>query len=122
MSSIAAKGLEPISFVSFCGGLPERSTKTSSQGTANSLNYKFSWSPLGVLRASLNDAKFLLHGRINKIKGTELMQENFGQVFIDGARSRTGMVGIANRDSLSYAKQYGLEGDQVRSLIRGTLR
>jgi alpha-aminoadipic semialdehyde synthase len=43
-------------FSSVCGGLP------APDSANNPLKYKFSWSPMGVLAASQNDAKFRLDG------------------------------------------------------------
>jgi alpha-aminoadipic semialdehyde synthase len=45
------------SFISFCGGLPERSDGL--------LGYRFSWSPRGVLEAAGNPAQFLLAGKVS---------------------------------------------------------
>ena len=43
-------------FTSFCGGLPAPEANT------NPLGYKFSWSPVGVLLAGKNSARFLKDG------------------------------------------------------------
>lgn len=107
------------SFVSFCGGLPERSDGL--------LGYRFSWSPRGVLEAAGNPAQFLLAGRKYEISGEKLLKRKFpgvgGAMF--GAQFKEGnlaLEGVANRDSLGYISRYGLEDDQLETMLRGTLR
>ncbi|KAJ3979259.1 Saccharopine dehydrogenase, partial [Lentinula detonsa] len=59
------KGKVIKSFVSFCGGLPEPLlVRGNGHGypPAGPLNYKFSWSPRGVLTAALNGARYVLGG------------------------------------------------------------
>ncbi|KNZ48930.1 uncharacterized protein VP01_531g11 [Puccinia sorghi] len=107
------------SFVSFCGGLPERSDGL--------LGYRFSWSPRGVLEAAGNPAQFLLAGKKYEISGEKLLKRKFpgvgGAMF--GAHFKEGnlaLEGVANRDSLGYISRYGLEDDQLETMLRGTLR
>ena len=58
LSSLRSRNLKPVSFVSFCGGLP------SPECADIPLGYKFSWSPQGVLRAALNSANFRLSSKV----------------------------------------------------------
>ncbi|KAH7886733.1 Saccharopine dehydrogenase-domain-containing protein [Phlebopus sp. FC_14] len=103
-----------LSFISFCGGLP------SPEVADVPLGYKFSWSPRGVLSATLNEATFKLHGEIVKLPGEKILSNYFPDVPISSVLK---LEGIANRDSLPYAVTYGL-GDvrELRSVLRGTLR
>lgn len=104
-----ARGEEIISFTSFCGGLP-------APETANTLGYKFSWSPAGVFKAMLNDAIFLRDGERTTIRNAQLFA-NPSQHPIDGIEA---LEGYPNRNSLQYLSAYGLEG--IRDMQRGTLR
>ncbi|KAI8461948.1 Saccharopine dehydrogenase-domain-containing protein [Phakopsora pachyrhizi] len=104
------------SFVSFCGGLPEESDGL--------LGYKFSWSPRGVLEAMGNPARFKLDGKAWE----KLMSQRFrrvGEVMFNGKFGFGGpssLEGIANRDSLGYIERYGLDSDDLETMMRGTLR
>ncbi|MBN1149685.1 saccharopine dehydrogenase NADP-binding domain-containing protein [candidate division WOR-3 bacterium] len=97
-------------FISFCGGLPAPSS------CDNPLNYKFSWSPRGVLVAATSPAKYLKKGKVVEIDGMTLF-ENCESVEV-------GDVGVfdgyPNRDSTIYREIYGL--DDIETLLRGTLR
>ncbi len=99
-----------VEFFSFCGGLPKK---------PNDFCYKFSWSPLGVLKAL-------------KSKATSI--ENFEQV--DTLRpwhnvkiheipsiNKERFEVYPNRDSLPFINQYEFENDwRVKRFVRGTLR
>ncbi|BGP19894.1 hypothetical protein JCM10213_008632 [Rhodosporidiobolus nylandii] len=106
-------GNEVRSFVSFCGGLPNPELS----GTPP-LGYKFSWSPRGVLTAALNPASFRLNSREIDIPGAQLLQQHFPSVPILPGFA---FEGVANRNSLAYLPQYGLE-DNLPTILRGTLR
>ena len=54
-----AKG-KPVSFVSFCGGLPA----PDSAGNSGGLLYKVSWSARGALAAMRRGARFKLNGTV----------------------------------------------------------
>jgi len=100
------------SFVSFCGGLP---TPVQSKGP---LGYKFSWSPRGVLAAALNDARFRLNGAEVRVAGADLLARNFADVPIIAGIE---FEGVANRDSVPYLEEYGLDAG-LETVLRGTLR
>lgn len=101
-----------VSFVSFCGGLPEPAL------SGGPLGYKFSWSPRGVLTAALNSAKFRLDSKDVTIPGSDLLRQGFSSVPILRGFN---LEGVANRDSLSYLPQYSLPQD-LPTILRGTLR
>lgn len=52
------QGKHVLSFTSFCGGLP------LPENAHVPLGYKFSWRPQGVLTAALNEALYLLGGKV----------------------------------------------------------
>ena len=98
------------SFLSYCGGVPRH---------PNAFRYKFSWSPLGVLRAlrspsrSIRDFSVLeMHRPWEALRSYEAPldpPETF-EVY-------------PNRDSLPFMAEYGFEeGWRVRDFVRGTLR
>ncbi|GKY93751.1 hypothetical protein MPSEU_000342200 [Mayamaea pseudoterrestris] len=111
IDDIKGRGGTLTLFSSVCGGLP------SPEAADNPFRYKFSWSPRGVIRASLNSAKYRAENRVVEITGWELLQSAvpFTESFAD-----LDLEVIPNRDSLSYENVYGI-GD-VPSIFRGTLR
>ncbi|GLO75829.1 hypothetical protein MACH18_29090 [Phaeobacter italicus] len=99
-----------LSFISYCGGIPK---------TPNPFRYKFSWSPLGVLKAlrspsrSIRDFKELDVARpwdaISTYEAPLPTAESF-EVY-------------PNRDSIPFMAQYEFETDwKVKEFVRGTLR
>ena len=58
IEDIQARGGEVTTFSSVCGGLP------APEAANNPLMYKFSWSPMGVLMASQNDAVYMRKGNV----------------------------------------------------------
>lgn len=99
-----------LSFISYCGGVPK---------IPNDFRYKFSWSPLGVLKAlrspsrSLRDYAELRVDRpwdaISTYSAPLPMPEDF-EVY-------------PNRDSLPFMAEYGFDPDwPVKDFVRGTLR
>ena len=97
-------------FISYCGGVPK---------IPNAFRYKFSWSPLGVLKA--------LRSPSRSIRGfTELEVARPW----DALRSYTAPLPqpesfevYPNRDSIPFMADYGFEpGWRVREFVRGTLR
>lgn len=99
-----------LSFTSYCGGVPKH---------PNPFRYKFSWSPLGVLKAlrspsrSLRDFKELRVDRpwdaISSYTAPLPTPETF-EVY-------------PNRDSLPFMAQYQFDPDwRARDFVRGTLR
>ncbi|MFV0493248.1 MAG: saccharopine dehydrogenase family protein [Pseudorhodobacter sp.] len=99
-----------ISFTSYCGGIPK---------TPNPFRYKFSWSPLGVLKAlrspslSLRDFNEFSVERpwdaITEYEAPLPQPENF-EVY-------------PNRDSLPFITDYRFDpGWKLRAFVRGTIR
>ncbi|MBN2245250.1 MAG: saccharopine dehydrogenase NADP-binding domain-containing protein [Candidatus Aminicenantes bacterium] len=98
------------SFRSFCGGLP------APEACDNPWNYKFSWSPLGVLHASKSAAVYLERSKIFEISSDDLF-DSCREIKIEGLGV---FEGYPNRNSLPYIKLYGI--DSVETMLRGTLR
>ncbi|XP_077424829.1 alpha-aminoadipic semialdehyde synthase, mitochondrial [Vanacampus margaritifer] len=106
-----ADGCTVESYVSYCGGLP------APECSDNPLRYKFSWSPSGVLLASVSPATFRRHNQLVNIPGGGgLMDAVAPMDFFPGFN----FEGYPNRDSTKYAKLYDIQN--VHTLLRGTLR
>ncbi len=99
-------------FRSYCGGLSKEK---------NDFRYKFSWSPLGVLRALTSQARWLEEGDIRTsqrpwhaiTKQTVRLPDGGAEVF----------EAYPNRDSTPYVEEYGFGSDwNVQQFVRGTLR
>jgi saccharopine dehydrogenase (NADP+, L-glutamate forming) len=96
-----------VSFYSYCGGIP---------AVPGPFTYKFSWSPVGVLRALKNTARCLEDGREvttgkpwTVAKPWRVLGEEF-EVY-------------PNRDSLPYIREYHFdEAWQLGDFVRGTIR
>lgn len=99
-----------LAFTSYCGGLPAPEANT------NPFGYKFSWSPMGVLLASKNSARFLRDGQIVSIPADRL----FADPEIVSIPGLGEFEGYPNRDSVPYREAYGIP--EARTLLRGTLR
>jgi saccharopine dehydrogenase (NADP+, L-glutamate forming) len=108
-SKVFAPG-NALSFQSLCGGLPRH---------PNAFRYKFSWSPVGVLKAlrapsrSIRDFTELSMARpweaLTRYAAPAPISETF-EVY-------------PNRDSLPYLAEYGFEPSwRVKDFVRGTLR
>ncbi|WP_444998242.1 saccharopine dehydrogenase C-terminal domain-containing protein [Aliikangiella sp. IMCC44359] len=105
-----AKGLEVEALVSWCGGIP------APEANNNPLGYKFSWSPMAVLSAVSNDAKYLRKGETKMIDGDNLLASMRDVTLTEDME----LKGYANRDSLGYREEYRIP--EVQTLLRGTLR
>jgi alpha-aminoadipic semialdehyde synthase len=64
---VQSNGGKISSFSSLCGGLP------APEAANNPLMYKFSWSPLGVLRAAQNSSQYLNNNKIIQVDGSNLL-------------------------------------------------
>ncbi len=101
---------EVVSFYSLCGALP------AIEAIDNPLAYKFTWSPLGVMNASLSGARYLRMGQEVVIPPESLFKETFAVEFPE-----VGMMDVyPNRDSVSYISEYQIP--EVSTMMRGTLR
>jgi len=97
-------------FRSYCGGLP------APEANDNPYGYKFSWSPIGVLLAGTNDARFKEDGKIVEIPGAELF-DHYKLLTVEGLGE---FEGYANRDSVPYIETYGIP--ETETMFRGTYR
>ncbi|MBJ3764115.1 saccharopine dehydrogenase NADP-binding domain-containing protein [Maribius pontilimi] len=109
----ASQAFDPdnaLHFLSYCGGIPK---------VPNPFRYKFSWSPLGVLKALRSPSRSIRDGRpfdvarpwdaISSYTAPLPAPETF-EVY-------------PNRDSLPFLAEYGFdEGWNVQTFVRGTLR
>lgn len=98
------------SFISWCGALPAPETGL------NPFKYTFSWSPKGVLTASIADAKYRLLGQEVNISGSELWKHKQAINLFPGLH----LEGVPNRNSMVYATEYDIE--EAQTVFRGTLR
>ncbi len=98
-------------FRSYCGGFPK---------TPNDFKYKFSWSPLGVLKALRSPAQWLAEGQPKTSSAPwEALSEYHAQ-FDTGQEM---FQAYPNRDSLPFVEHYGFGQDwDVQEFVRGTLR
>ena len=99
-----------LSFISYCGGIPK---------TPNPFRYKFSWSPLGVLKALRSPSRSIRNyepldvarpwDAISSYEAPLPTPESF-EVY-------------PNRDSLPFLADYKFDSDwTVKEFVRGTLR
>jgi len=96
-----------IDFISYCGGIPAGKTP---------FTYKFSWTPLGVLSALTNPSKMIKNGKEHTVLKA---WDEVTELSLGGE----GFEVYANRDSLPYVTEYGLDQETgLRTFVRGTLR
>ena len=96
-----------VSYKSYCGGIP---------AIPNDFKYKFSWSPVGVIKALNSPAKFtqnfeekLVPQPYKEVKNHLINNESF--------------EAYPNRDSLPYIEEYLFSpGWKIKEFVRGTLR
>lgn len=67
IDDVKRRGGEITSFSSVCGGLP------APEVANNPLLYKFSWNPMGVIKASQNDAVYRRDGKTIRVEGANLL-------------------------------------------------
>ncbi|QYK42263.1 MAG: saccharopine dehydrogenase NADP-binding domain-containing protein [Paracoccaceae bacterium] len=99
-----------LSFTSYCGGIPKR---------PNAFRYKFSWSPLGVLKALRSPSRSLRHFSELSVRrpwdaitryDAPLPQPETFEVY-------------PNRDSIPFIAEYRFDPAwKVRDFVRGTIR
>jgi saccharopine dehydrogenase-like NADP-dependent oxidoreductase len=99
-----------LSFISYCGGIPKH---------ANPFRYKFSWSPLGVLKALRSPSRSIRNY-------SELRVERPWDAissYVAPLPSPESFEVYPNRDSLPFMQQYHFEENwPVKEFVRGTLR
>lgn len=104
------KGGKIEEFYSVCGALPAQ------EACDNPFNYKFSWSPKGVVMASNNDGNYLRHGNITYVPPEDLFKNPMKTTFPE-----VGDLEIyPNRDSTPYIGLYGIP--ETKTMFRGTFR
>lgn len=99
-----------ISFLSYCGGIPK---------IANPFRYKFSWSPLGVLKALRSPSKSLKDGAPFDVN----RPWDAISSYVAPLPTPESFEVYPNRDSLPFMEDYQFGDDwNVRDFVRGTLR
>ena len=95
-----------VSYYSYCGGIP---------AVANDFKYKFSWSPVGVIKALNNQAIFISNydkkevTPYHQISSYDVNKENF--------------EAYPNRNSIPYIEEYNFPQIwKIKNFVRGTLR
>ncbi|MBS8226301.1 saccharopine dehydrogenase family protein [Vannielia litorea] len=99
-----------LSFISYCGGIPKE---------PNAFRYKFSWSPLGVLKALKSPSVSIRsHSELRVSRPWDALSRYDAP--LDPPES---FEVYPNRDSLPFMAEYGFEpGWRVKDFVRGTLR
>ncbi|SMP02484.1 saccharopine dehydrogenase family protein [Shimia sagamensis] len=99
-----------ISFISYCGGIPK---------IANPFRYKFSWSPLGVLKALRSPSRSIRDGKPLDVNRPWDAISSYEAPL---ATAETFEV-YPNRDSIPFMEDYKFDPDwKVDTFVRGTLR
>ena len=99
------------SFLSYCGGLSD---------TPNDFCYKFSWSPLGVLKALMSTSVSI---RESQIYTVDKPWESVELYPLPMPWGEDEFEVYPNRDSLPFIEQYQMnEGLKINHFVRGTLR
>ena len=99
-----------LGFISYCGGIPK---------VPNPFRYKFSWSPLGVLKALRSPSKSIKNGAEF---GVDRPWDAISSYEAPLPTPETFEV-YPNRDSLPFMAQYHFDPAwNVREFVRGTLR
>ena len=99
-----------LSFISYCGGIPK---------TPNPFRYKFSWSPLGVLKALRSPSRSIRDfEELNVARPWDAISSYTAPL----PKAETFEV-YPNRDSLPFMEDYQFAPDwRVKQFVRGTLR
>lgn len=99
-----------ISFTSYCGGVPK---------VPNAFRYKFSWAPVGVLKALRSPSRSIRHfSELNVSKPWDAISRYDAPL----ATPESFEV-YPNRDSLPFMEEYGFDPKwPVKDFVRGTLR
>ena len=98
-------------FRSYCGGFPK---------VPNEFKYKFSWSPLGVLKALRSSARWIGGGEIQTTDKPWTSITQYETRLPSGVET---FQAYPNRDSIPFKSEYGFAEDwNVQEFVRGTLR
>ncbi len=99
-----------LSFTSYCGGVPK---------VANDFRYKFSWSPLGVLKALKSPSRSIRAGEVLEVARPWEAITRYEAPLPEPEVFEA----YPNRDSLPFLAEYGFEKDwPIKEFVRGTLR
>ena len=99
------------SFLSYCGGLSD---------IPNDFCYKFSWSPLGVLKALMSTSVSIRNGDVFTVTKPWESVELYPLPMPWGEDE---FEVYPNRDSLPFIEQYQMDdGLKIKQFVRGTLR
>jgi len=100
-------------FRSYCGGFPKQ---------ANDFKYKFSWSPLGVLKALRSPAQWVANGQqCQSTAPWDALSEYHAK--FSAEQDSEMFQAYPNRDSVPFMSQYHFGRDwNVQEFVRGTLR
>lgn len=98
------------SFLSYCGGIPKE---------PNPFRYKFSWSPVGVLKALRSPSRSIQNGEVLDVERPWNAISSYTAPLPDPESFEV----YPNRDSLPFMDDYGFGKDwKVDRFVRGTLR
>lgn len=105
-----AEAGDEVSFTSYCGGIPKH---------PNPFRYKFSWSPLGVLRALRSPSRSIKDGAERVVDRPWHAIDAYDAPLPTPERFEV----YPNRDSTAFIDQYGFDrGWQLNDFVRGTIR
>ncbi|MEM6590046.1 MAG: saccharopine dehydrogenase family protein [Pseudomonadota bacterium] len=109
-SAHAFSDVNDLSFISYCGGIPKH---------PNPFRYKFSWSPLGVLKALRSPSRSIKKFQeLNVARPWDAISSYEAPL----PEPETFEV-YPNRDSLPFMEDYGFAPTwRVKEFVRGTLR
>ncbi len=109
-ASSAYDASNDISFISYCGGIPKQ---------PNPFRYKFSWSPLGVLKALRSPSKSIKnYTELNVARPWDAIS-----TYDAPLPTPESFEVYPNRDSLPFMADYRFEDSwRVKEFVRGTLR
>ncbi len=108
-SHVAQEG-DQVHFTSYCGGVPRY---------INPFRYKFSWSPLGVLRALQSPSVSIRDGAVRHVQRPWHAVEAYDLPLPTPERFEV----YPNRDARPFIEQYGFDPAwDVQDFVRGTLR
>ncbi|WP_164660859.1 saccharopine dehydrogenase family protein [Tropicibacter sp. Alg240-R139] len=109
-ASDAFDGHNHLSFKSYCGGIPK---------IANPFRYKFSWSPLGVLKALLSPSRSIRnYAPLDVARPWDAISS-----YVAPLPTPESFEVYPNRDSIPFKDQYHFEEHwPVKEFVRGTLR
>ena len=99
-----------ISFISYCGGVPKQ---------ANAFRYKFSWAPVGVLKALRSPSRSIRHfTELNVARPWDAISRYDAPL-----PTPESFEVYPNRDSLPFIEDYNFAPTwKIKDFVRGTLR